>query len=181
MSQREKHPTVHVQTVTVTDPDNGAPTQVEIRKDKVTGALVGIDGSYLEQDVGPVYDPYNPGVILDIPDDENGPAKPAQPAYEIARTLVLSTCHLTKADGNLLDQCESPLCPFEKKVGDDACGWWVCVPDPEDGFNSDAQILAAGYSQAFLGLIHLGRRLNCQWLMLDRDGPQRAELPQFHW
>ena len=105
----------------------------------------------------------------------------AAPRYEIARTLVLSTCHLTKADGNLLDQCESPLCPFEKKVGDDACGWWVCVPDPEDGFNSDAQILAAGYSQAFLGLIHLGRRLKCQWLMLDRDGPQRDELPQFHW
>ena len=32
--------------------------------------MVGIDGSYLEQDVGPVYSPYDKGVKLNIPDDE---------------------------------------------------------------------------------------------------------------
>jgi hypothetical protein len=251
MSQREKHPTVHVQTVTVTDPDNGAPTQVEIRKDKVTGAMVGIDGSYLEQDVGTVYDPYNRnGVALVIPDDEPptprkepwdrnelqfprllteiaatqdkldmqalaaemdlsveqvnelfdraeaewqrikgirfpapGQKGEAAPRYEIAHALVLSTGHITQADVKLLDQCESPVLCFEKKQHQDGdeFGWWIHVSDPEDGFNSDAQILAARYSRAFIGLLHLARQLGCQWLMLDRDGPVRDDLPKFEW
>ena len=55
--------------VTVIDPDNGLPVELEIRKME-TGGMVGIDGSYLEQDVGPVYSPYDKGVLLEIPDDE---------------------------------------------------------------------------------------------------------------
>ena len=59
------HPTKFIKCVTVTDPDSHAPVQVEIRKDMVTGAMVGIDCSYLEQEVGPVCDPYNLGCRLD--------------------------------------------------------------------------------------------------------------------
>jgi hypothetical protein len=69
-----RHPTVHVTTITVTDPETRNPVVVEIRKDLLTGAMVGIDGSYLEQDVGEVRDPYLPPFpgdgVLDIPDDE---------------------------------------------------------------------------------------------------------------
>jgi hypothetical protein len=67
--------------VTVTDPHTGGDVEVEIRKDLVSGAMVGIDGSYLEQDVGPVRSPYDRDVILIVPDDESaanlghGPAK----------------------------------------------------------------------------------------------------------
>ena len=68
--QPARHPTIHIASVTVLGPDTGGQVEVEIRKDQVTGAMVGIDGSYLEQDVGPVRDPYNPNTILVIPDDE---------------------------------------------------------------------------------------------------------------
>lgn len=61
--------TKHIQTITVTDPDTNLPVEVEIRKLE-TGGMVGIDGSYLEQDVGTVYSPYDEGVELEIPDDE---------------------------------------------------------------------------------------------------------------
>jgi hypothetical protein len=64
-----KQPTRYVTSVEVVDPDTQAPVTLEIRKTE-GGYLVGIDGSYLEQDVGPVYDPCNFGVELEIADDE---------------------------------------------------------------------------------------------------------------
>jgi hypothetical protein len=63
-------PTKPVCVVSVKDPDTKAPVAVEIRKVEDGGHLVGIDASYLEQDVGPVFDPLNFGVELEIPDDE---------------------------------------------------------------------------------------------------------------
>jgi len=62
--------TKFVKSITVTDPDTGGEVEIEIRK-LDTGAMVGIDGSYLEQDVGAVYSPYDKGIKLDIPDDED--------------------------------------------------------------------------------------------------------------
>jgi hypothetical protein len=53
----------------VEDPDSQALVTLEVRKTE-GGYLVGIDGSYLEQDVGPVYDPCNFGVELEVSDDE---------------------------------------------------------------------------------------------------------------
>jgi len=61
--------TKYVQTITVIDPDGGGDVSVEVRKLE-TGPLVGIDGSYLEQDVGPVYSPYDRGMELEIPDED---------------------------------------------------------------------------------------------------------------
>jgi hypothetical protein len=67
-----RHATVHVATLALLDPHTGGAVELEIRKDVVSGALVGIDGSYLDQDVGPVRSPYHRNVILDIPDNEMG-------------------------------------------------------------------------------------------------------------
>jgi len=56
--------------ITVIDPDTSAPVDVEIRKLE-NGAMVGLDGSFLEQDVGPVYSPYDWNTEeIEIPDDE---------------------------------------------------------------------------------------------------------------
>lgn len=61
----------YVGTVTVVDPDSGLPVEVEIRK-MDTGAMVGLDGSYLEQmgDEEAVYSPYDPGQPIVVPTDE---------------------------------------------------------------------------------------------------------------
>jgi len=65
-----REPTIPVTGVTVIDPDSKLPVAVEIRKCVESGAMVGIDASFLEQDVDEVRNPYNPG-LLDIPDDED--------------------------------------------------------------------------------------------------------------
>jgi hypothetical protein len=102
-----KHPTKHVQTVTVIDPDTGGEVEVEIRKDMVTGAMVGLDGSYLENDVGEVHDPYNGGELLDVPDDEN--------------IILCSNCgkpttferhnESEPREGEKCDECDEWVCP----------------------------------------------------------------------
>ena len=43
--------------------------EMEIRRTE-GGMLVGIDGSWLEQDIGPVLSPYDDDVELVVPDDE---------------------------------------------------------------------------------------------------------------
>ena len=58
-----------VQVIDVVDPDTGVIVEIEIRK-LATGAMVGIDGSYLEQEVGDVYSPYDKDEVIEIPDDE---------------------------------------------------------------------------------------------------------------
>lgn len=64
-----KTATQYVGLIHILDPDTDAPVMLEIRK-AAGGYLVGIDASYLEQDVGPVYDPCNFGHELEIPADE---------------------------------------------------------------------------------------------------------------
>jgi hypothetical protein len=59
-----------VAVVSVTDPDTNLPVEIEIRKLE-TGAMIGLDGSYLEQ-LGDDEQPNNPyceGKIL-VPLDE---------------------------------------------------------------------------------------------------------------
>lgn len=55
--------TKFVQTITVTDPDSKLPVEVEIRKME-TGAMVGLDESFLGQDIAIVYSPYDRGVQI---------------------------------------------------------------------------------------------------------------------
>jgi hypothetical protein len=105
------------------------------------------------------------------------------PPHEIAKSLVISTAHITRQDGEKL-QCgcnpdsPSPVVAYEKR----GYGFWVHVfGSDEQDCHTDADIKAAGYSNAFLGLLTLARRLKCEWLMLDRDGPVREDLPQFDW
>lgn len=58
-----------VKVVEVIDPDSSAIVEIEIRKLE-TGAMVGIDGSYLEQDVGDVCSPYDKYQLIEIKDQQ---------------------------------------------------------------------------------------------------------------
>lgn len=54
----------YVTTITVVDPDSKGEVQVEIYK-LDSGAMVGIDGSFLESETeAPVYSPYDKGVEI---------------------------------------------------------------------------------------------------------------------
>jgi len=49
---RPTEETSYIKTITVTDPDTGGDVEVEIRKCLNSGAMVGIDASFLEQGWG---------------------------------------------------------------------------------------------------------------------------------
>jgi hypothetical protein len=119
---------------------------------------------------------------------------PRSGPYEIAHALVLSTGHITRKDSDLLDRDTAPVIAFQKAAGQgptgkgtahyDAFGYWVHVPDAQsdaDFARSMTAIQQAGYSPALVELLQLARRLGCQWLMLDRDGELRSDLPRFDW
>jgi len=59
-----------IKVVTVTDPDTKLPVEIEIRK-LDSGAMVGIDASYLQQ-LGDDEQPFCPydGQLFNIPDNE---------------------------------------------------------------------------------------------------------------
>jgi hypothetical protein len=66
-----KHPTKFIKVIKVKDPDTKATVELELRKDLITGAIIGIDGSFLSGTQLPVYDPYNHhGEELIIEDSE---------------------------------------------------------------------------------------------------------------
>ena len=89
---------------------------------------------------------------------------------EIAATLVLSTAHMSSATANeWMDQC--PWACFEK--GD--YGWFMYVCD-------DAGITeATDIPLEIRSALHVARKLCCEWIMWDGDGPILDELPQYDW
>lgn len=105
-----KKPTRYVTSVEVVDPDSQAPVAVEIRKTD-GGYLVGIDGSYLEQDVGPVYDPCCFGVELEVPDDEEAgdDDQVASNLVETAERLGLDTEQIDEMVHELFSQVASAI------------------------------------------------------------------------
>ena len=57
-------------TIPVTDPDTGELVDVALLKIE-TGAIVGIDASFLEQEVGPIMSPYDEDDELDLGDEDD--------------------------------------------------------------------------------------------------------------
>ena len=97
-----------------------------------------------------------------------------RPNYEIERTLVLSTTHITREDDALLereDLVNTTYDPYEFGVR-------VFIS------NDPAYRLATrlgGFSVAFQDLIELAHAKGCSWLRLDSDGPVMDNLKTFDW
>ena len=65
----------YVQEITVTDPDSGEEVSVSIYKDESSGAMLGVDSSYIEQcfddDEDVVIDsPFDDGTRLELTEGE---------------------------------------------------------------------------------------------------------------
>lgn len=88
--------------------------------------------------------------------------------HEIGKYLCLSTGHIPKRTARLLEhprtQHKHPMLSWEY-------GWWIWAgPEREP-------TVCPTLNQ----LLNLAESLGCQWLRLDRDGPERDDLPQFVW
>lgn len=93
--------------------------------------------------------------------------------FEIAKTLVVSTVHITLEDSKKLPGIAG-------RVIDHGYGWLVHV----GGDDSDTETIDsnfADFSPEFLHLFTIAREQGCLWLNLDQDGPEYESLQQFDW
>ena len=66
------HTTKYVTTLAVVDPDTRLLVPLEIHKDEVTGALLGLEHSFLDHASEGPWDPYNPnGEVLEIDESDD--------------------------------------------------------------------------------------------------------------
>ena len=102
---------------------------------------------------------------------------------EIHRQLVCSTNHITREDGQKLDDefgvRQSGLLHVYEKPG---YGWWIYVKTHSlEAKKGKMRLLREDFkfSQAFVNLIRFARRHKCEWIMLDTDGKNIEGLPTF--
>jgi len=108
------------------------------------------------------------------------PKKDPGPQYEIQKYLIVSTSHISKMDSegvdwewsndNIDEHHIRKLIVYKFEYG------WVVWIDPKLALPD-----YKGYSQAFKHLIKLAKKNGCQYLKIDRDGPEYEDLSLFDW
>jgi hypothetical protein len=96
--------------------------------------------------------------------------------WELEKSLVVSTAHMTNHDDILLSR--AAVKSWDKYD----YGYRICLCK-EDGeiLEQDTEFEKLGFSAAFLNLLRTARRLGCDGLKLDQDGPVYENLIQFTW
>jgi len=104
------------------------------------------------------------------------------PKYEIQKTLVVSTAHISSADNTALSvegvskKWDVPVLivdPF-------SYGFYIYVNLDKDEPRVEDKT-DWPYSKALKKLIQLARKLGCPYLKLDRDGETYEGLETFDW
>lgn len=97
---------------------------------------------------------------------------------EIQKHFVCSTIHIKEEDTDILENAniESGFISADEYP----YGWSIYIHEQEEkGFKK--AILKEGYSEEFYNLLIITRELGCEYLRLDRDGPEYDEIPKFNW
>jgi len=92
---------------------------------------------------------------------------------EICRFITLSNSHISKnTAGFLSNECgeaaKSPLVVYKMA----SYGWMILVPDTYDGLS---------LSKDLVDCLEYAKKLECDWLRLDCDGPEMSELKKYEW
>lgn len=91
----------------------------------------------------------------------------------IRRMLDLSTAHLPEHLGS-----KPGLAAHRAIIADArACGWLLWVPDDPDVDAAEA----GGVPEEVLVVQRYARRLGCDYVLFDADGPVNPELPAWEW
>lgn len=114
----------------------------------------------------------------------------------VEKATVLSTGHVTKQDGSLLESfssgrgCRRP--GTIEVLGTDTrhsmprmeshtYGWFVFVCQDADLQEQAKALALAGFSEEFVALYRTARKQGIQIIDLDRDGEEVDGLPRFDW
>ena len=94
---------------------------------------------------------------------------------QVEKILVLSTCHVSTetAHGFVNKRFDDSLVVVDRKTG-----WFINVVGVQtDGTGK----IDSGCPDDLMTCIRLAQENDCEWLLLDRDGPIEADLPTFDW
>lgn len=94
--------------------------------------------------------------------------------YEIHKTLMVSTGHVTEGDCRRLEDGEAGGISYT--LGEYGYLLWIPESPPAIPATNFAPL-----SDAVRGCIKLAREQDCQYLRLDRDGPYYDGLERFDW
>lgn len=108
-------------------------------------------------------------IRIDIAMEEKAGVK-----IEISRTLEISTAHISQEDDEWLRTNPDEIVSYEKKLGEDLCGWFI-LADSEK-LTDDA------VPESVRAVIRFACANGCQWISLDGAGPVYAdELTIYEW
>lgn len=97
----------------------------------------------------------------------------------VEKYLSVSTVHITQEDCQKLSWPQENL-PIQVVAHEN--GWWIAVYDKqtlrEDVFPS---ITENGYSKAFINVINMASKANCQWINIDYNGDSKEDLDFCNW
>lgn len=99
--------------------------------------------------------------------------------FKIRRFADVSTCHITEEDSALLEAIDHingvvASSSFEY-------GFLLRISSIDKDDNQQANIKAAGFSNAFCNLMKLCAEAELEGIQIDRDGAEYAELERFEW
>jgi len=93
--------------------------------------------------------------------------------YEIEKTLVVSTAHMSPTDMEHLS--DEDHCHFAT-----VSTGYLLVYLGEKGSEND-KLKGLENPESFGKIIKTARRLGCTWVKLDQDGPQYEEFDTYDW
>ncbi len=109
---------------------------------------------------------------------------------DVDQVLTLSTAHITEKDAEILSEaCIDPLGNVKREIGGDLSVYrkgpygFIIYVDVASGRwpGVNAALRRAGLSEAFVEVVLTAIHRDCEWMMLDRDGPVYDFLDQFDW
>jgi len=99
--------------------------------------------------------------------------------YEIEKSMVFSTAHITKDDNEKLEVEATTNSTPILVVYRYEYGFLIFVhPDKEDG---EFELIKEHYSQELFDLVKLAHDNKCTYLKLDCDGQEFKHLKTFDW
>lgn len=90
---------------------------------------------------------------------------------DIRQFLIVSTIHVTQETAKMLD--ETPVKDWPVAGGPWGTYGWFMWCREED--------LEGNIPPELMGVFDFARAAGCNYVLFDRDGDQRDDLPQFEW
>lgn len=91
--------------------------------------------------------------------------------------LDVSTAHITPQDAEILETYPDELIMEAHRE----YGWWIWVDSDSDIPSILKRLRNAGLSENFCMIMAKAKCNGCSWILLDRDGPWHADIPEYDW